>query len=100
MVIPSTFVEPIAPWLRTHSTNEFLHTQIFVGFMFMAACSCLWLVRAWKISESQNADAHGTPLKQEAPIRGNDAVGMMGSSVPDVNSMAKVVKGLFPIARV
>ncbi|KAB8233797.1 MCT family MFS transporter [Aspergillus alliaceus] len=105
VVIPSTFAEPIALWLRTDNATNFLHAQIFVGCMFMAACICLWLVRAWKISELGKADADGDPLKREAQIRDNDAapqepVARTASSVPSVASKAKAVKGLFTMARV
>ncbi|OJI90340.1 hypothetical protein ASPTUDRAFT_52214 [Aspergillus tubingensis CBS 134.48] len=105
VVIPSTFAEPIALWLRTDNGTNFLHAQIFVGFMFMAACICLGLVRAWKISALSSSDADGDPLKQETQIRDDDAVpreSVVGtaSSVPSITSKAKIVKGLFTMARV
>ncbi|KAJ5953581.1 major facilitator superfamily domain-containing protein [Penicillium verhagenii] len=105
VVIPSTFAEPIALWLRTDNATNFLHAQIFVGFVFMAACICLWLVRAWKIIELEKADPDGDPLKRVAQIRDNDAVpqepvARTASSIPSVTSKAKGVKGLFTMARV
>ncbi|KAJ5939016.1 major facilitator superfamily domain-containing protein [Penicillium verhagenii] len=105
VVIPSTFAEPIALWLRTDNATNFLHAQIFVGFMFMAACICLWLVRAWKIIELEKAGADGDPLKRVAQIRDNDAVPQepvvrTASSIPSMTSKAKAVKGLFTMARV
>ncbi|GFN10378.1 MFS transporter [Aspergillus tubingensis] len=105
VVIPSTFAEPIALWLRTDNGTNFLHAQIFVGFMSMAACICLGLVRAWKISALSSSDADGDPLKQETQIRDDDAVpreSVVGtaSSVPSITSKAKIVKGLFTMARV
>ncbi|PYH37999.1 MFS transporter [Aspergillus neoniger CBS 115656] len=105
VVIPSTFAEPIALWLRTDNGTNFLHAQIFVGFMFMAACICLGLVRAWKVSQLESADADGDPLRQETQIRDDDAVpreSVVGtaSSVPSITSKVKIVKGSFTMARV
>ncbi|PWY63179.1 MFS general substrate transporter [Aspergillus eucalypticola CBS 122712] len=105
VVIPSTFAEPIALWLRTDNGTNFLHAQIFVGFMFMAACICLGLVRLWKVSELESADADGDPPRQETQIRDDDAVpreSVVGtaSSVPSITSKVKTVKGSFTMARV
>lgn len=98
VVIPSTFAEPIALWLRTDNGTNLMHAQIFVGFMFMAACGCLWLVRAWKISELEKADTEDDSLNPEAQIRDNDpvpqeSVARTASRVPSVMSKAKAVKG-------
>ncbi|KAI2833862.1 hypothetical protein CBS147343_6820 [Aspergillus niger] len=105
VVIPSTFAEPIALWLRTDNETNFLHAQVFVGFMFMAACICLWLVRAWKVAELENAAPDSDPLKGEVQSRDNDAV-LQGpvarttSRVPSMTSKAKIVRRLFTMARV
>ncbi|KAI2973042.1 hypothetical protein CBS147323_2137 [Aspergillus niger] len=105
VVIPSTFAEPIALWLRTDNETNFLHAQVFVGFMFMAACICLWLVRAWKVAELENAATDSDPLKGEVQIRDNDAV-LQGpvarttSRIPRMTSKANIVRRLFTMARV
>ncbi|RMZ79698.1 hypothetical protein DV738_g3213, partial [Chaetothyriales sp. CBS 135597] len=65
-VTPSTFAEPIALWLRTDKSTNFLHAQIFVGFMFMGACICLLLVRAWKISDVEMARDGRDPINPGA----------------------------------
>ncbi|KAF4199760.1 hypothetical protein CNMCM8927_005090 [Aspergillus lentulus] len=69
VVMPSTFAEPIALWLRTDNETNFLRAQIFTGFMYMGAAICLWLVRAWKMSDLELLKT-GT----EAEIREDDAV--------------------------
>jgi MFS family permease len=95
VVIPSTFAEPIALWLRTDNGTNFLHAQIFTGFMYMGAAICLWLVRAWKISDLK------LQKTSEAEIRDNDAVvARTVSRGPSVMSKAKAAKGLFALAKV
>ncbi|EPS27826.1 hypothetical protein PDE_02770 [Penicillium oxalicum 114-2] len=69
VVIPSTFAEPVALWLRTDHETNFLHAQIFVGCMFMAACACLGLVRAWKISELEKTSPNGVSLTPQSQAR-------------------------------
>lgn len=107
VVIPITFAEPTALWLRTENGTNFLHAQIFTGFMYMGAAISLWFVRVWKISELREAGAEGDPIQQEeeAEIRDNDVlprkpvVARTVSAVPSVTSMAKAVKGLFMMKR-
>lgn len=98
VVIPSTFAEPIALWLRTDNGTNFLHAQIFTGCMYMAATVSIWLVRAWKISELQKTGADGDPVKREAGIRDNSAV--MARTVSRGESKANTAKALFSMARV
>lgn len=105
VVIPSTFAEPIALWLRTDNGTNFLHAQIFTGSMYMAAAIALWLVRAWKISELQQVGADSNPVKREAAIRDNDTVPrelMVARTVSrsSVRSTAKAAKGLFAMVKV
>lgn len=106
VVIPSTFAEPIALWLRTDNGTNFLHAQIFVGFMYMAAALCLWLVRAWKISELAKIDTEGNPVKREAVIRDDSALPQQSvlartvSRVSIVKKRVKYAKGLFTMDKV
>lgn len=52
LVVPATFSEAIALQLvRGEGVNQFLPSQIFVGFMFLAGASFLWCLRSWKICE-------------------------------------------------
>ncbi|KAJ5344573.1 major facilitator superfamily domain-containing protein [Penicillium brevicompactum] len=103
-VTPSTFAEPIALWLRTDNGESFLHAQIYVGFMFMAACICLLFVRAWKITELENVGSPNDPLKRDAQIRNNDAVlqgpGAQAASSGPGSKKAMFLKGLFKISAV
>lgn len=106
VVIPSTFAEPIALWLRTDNGTNFLHAQIFAGFMFMVAAVSLWLVRAWKISELQKTGADGDSVIREAAIRDDDAVSRQPvvtrkvSRTLSMTSKAKAAKGLFSMVKV
>ncbi|RMD39245.1 hypothetical protein DV735_g5884, partial [Chaetothyriales sp. CBS 134920] len=97
-VTPSTFAEPIALWLRTDNSTNFLHAQIFVGFMFMGACVCLLLVRAWKISDLEMAGESDRKAKTE----GNHAVAVARaeSSNWSVERKERIVKALFTVATV
>ena len=50
IVLPSTFSEPIALEI-VDGTGSYLGTQLFAGFMYMAAAACMLLLRGWKIGE-------------------------------------------------
>ncbi|KAK5137388.1 hypothetical protein LTR08_008966 [Meristemomyces frigidus] len=50
IVIPSTFSEPIALEI-VDGTGSYLGTQLFAGFMYIAAAACMLLLRGWKIGE-------------------------------------------------
>ncbi|TEY39253.1 hypothetical protein BOTCAL_0463g00040 [Botryotinia calthae] len=105
VVIPSTFAEPIALWLRTNNGTNFLHTQVFTGFMYMGATASLWLVRAWKISELHKLGTDDA-INYEAKVRGKNAVPrdpmvvQKVSRVPSVTSKAKSAKNLFKMVKV
>lgn len=53
MLVPTcTVAEPIALVLRQqHSSNVYLHPQVWTGFTYIAAALCLWIVRGWKVGE-------------------------------------------------
>ncbi|TGO61167.1 hypothetical protein BCON_0029g00080 [Botryotinia convoluta] len=100
VVVPSTFAEPIALWLRTNND-----AQIFTGFMCMGATISLWLVRAWKISELQKTDIDDA-ANYEAKVRDKNAVprdpmvAQKVSRVPSVISKAKSAENLFKMVKV
>lgn len=50
ITLPVTFSEPIALEI-VDGTGSYLGTQLFVGFMYIAASMCLVLLRGWKIGE-------------------------------------------------
>lgn len=37
--------------LRQKTGDIYLHAQIFTGFMYVAAASCMWGLRVWKIGQ-------------------------------------------------
>ncbi|KAJ4294906.1 hypothetical protein N0V88_005145 [Collariella sp. IMI 366227] len=52
LVLPTTFGEAIALQLvKGEGIHQFLPSQIFVGFMFLAGAIFLWFLRSWKIFE-------------------------------------------------
>jgi MFS family permease len=50
ITLPCTFSEPIALEIVA-GTGSYLGTQLFTGFMYIAAALCLVLLRGWKIGE-------------------------------------------------
>ncbi|KAF2722779.1 MFS general substrate transporter [Polychaeton citri CBS 116435] len=50
LVLPCTFSEPIALEI-VDGTGRYLGAQLFVGFMYIAAAMCLFVLRGWKIGE-------------------------------------------------
>lgn len=56
LVLPTTFSEPIALEIAERSSARYLGTQLFAGFMYIAAALCLWCVRVWKIGEVDRAE--------------------------------------------
>ncbi|KAK5120554.1 hypothetical protein LTR85_006210 [Meristemomyces frigidus] len=50
IVLPCTFSEPIALEI-VDRTGSYLGTQLFAGFMYIAAAACMLLLRGWKIGE-------------------------------------------------
>ncbi|KAK4551798.1 hypothetical protein LTR86_010884 [Recurvomyces mirabilis] len=62
IVLPSTFSEPIALEIVA-GTGSYLGTQLFTGFMYIAAASCILFLRGWKIGE----------MNELARLKGQDA---------------------------
>ncbi|KAE8146304.1 major facilitator superfamily domain-containing protein [Aspergillus avenaceus] len=54
--VPATFGEAIGLELRTPPPHEFLHTQLFTGFMYIGSSLCLILLRSWKISHKEHSE--------------------------------------------
>ncbi|KAH7268103.1 major facilitator superfamily domain-containing protein [Fusarium solani] len=50
IALPSLFSEPIALQIVS-GTGSYLDTQLFTGFMFLAAVACLLVVRGWKVNK-------------------------------------------------
>lgn len=51
LVLPCTFSEVIGLEIAEMSPVGYLGSQLFAGFMYVAAALCMWWVRAWKIGE-------------------------------------------------
>jgi MFS family permease len=63
LAIPCTFSEAIALAI-VEDTGSYLGTQLFAGFMYIAAASCLFVLRGWKINQlalnrSLTGNGHG-----------------------------------------
>ncbi|RFN44906.1 major facilitator superfamily domain, general substrate transporter [Fusarium flagelliforme] len=63
LAIPCTFSEVIALAI-VEDTGSYLGTQLFTGFMYIAAASCLFVLRGWKIDQlalkrSLTGNGHG-----------------------------------------
>ena len=50
IVLPCTFSEPIALQI-VENTGNYLGTQLFIGFMYLAAALCILALRGWKVGE-------------------------------------------------
>jgi hypothetical protein len=74
LVLPCTFAEPIALKLRVSTGNEYLHAQLFTGFMYIAAALCAWFLRAWKIREKQRLDEESQHEKRVAETMLNGGI--------------------------
>jgi MFS family permease len=51
IAIPCTFSEPIALEIFS-GTRSYLGTQLFTGFMYIAAAACMLALRGWKIGQN------------------------------------------------
>lgn len=60
LVLPTTFSEPIALEIAER-TGSYVGAQLFAGFMYLAAASCLWMLKAWKHGELENLVATRDP---------------------------------------
>lgn len=73
IVAPTTFAEPIALELRNPGSKRvYLNVQLFTAFMYFGGALCIWLVRAWKVGELEEAQR----VKEDAlPGAGTDETG-------------------------
>ena len=56
--------------LRTTGEHEYLHTQLFTGFMYIAASLCTFLLRGWKISANDTDVVEAGELDSESSAPG------------------------------
>ncbi|RKU49567.1 hypothetical protein DL546_009327 [Coniochaeta pulveracea] len=71
LVIPSIFSEPVALSI-VGGTGSYLGTELFTGFMYIAAAVCLWLLRGWKIGHG--AETSTPALIEASGDSANDSV--------------------------
>ncbi len=62
ITLPVTFSEPIALEIVA-GTGSYLGTQLFAGFMYIAAALCLVMLRGWKLGEMEEL----AKMKEEEP---------------------------------
>jgi hypothetical protein len=104
LVLPCTFAEPIGLELRKTSGDIYLHAQLFTGFMYIAAALCMWLLRAWKISELERTAR--TKEERELELQDEDLVPRGGPGIlrhqsrSSVRSKVQAAKGLWSWQRV
>lgn len=55
LAVPCTFSEVIALEIAERTSSRYLGTQLFAGFMYIAAAGSLYCVRVWKVGELQRA---------------------------------------------
>ena len=58
LVLPTTFSEPMALEIASRSKAKYLGTQLFAGFMYIAAAACLLGVRMWKVGDKEREKAN------------------------------------------
>ncbi|KJZ75253.1 hypothetical protein HIM_05447 [Hirsutella minnesotensis 3608] len=71
ILLPSLFSEPIGLQI-VESTGSYLGTQIFTGFLFVAAACCLVGLRGWKVGQerelarlAESTNSHQVSLRQD-----------------------------------
>jgi hypothetical protein len=68
VVVPATFAEPIALYLRRpSSSNPYLYSQLFAGLMFMVATVLMLLLRCWKIKDNRTNNEAAVRRKTLGP---------------------------------
>jgi MFS family permease len=82
LVLPTTFGEAITLQLvKGEGIHQFLPSQIFVGFMFLAGAIFLWCLRSWKIFEiEQKAEVEQRSVLNDMETAGTAAMRGMRSS--------------------
>ncbi|KAL2135718.1 hypothetical protein VTI74DRAFT_7235 [Chaetomium olivicolor] len=82
LVLPTTFGEAIALQLvKGEGIHQFLPSQIFVGFMFLAGAIFLWFLRSWKIFEiERKAEDEQRSVLADMEVAGTSAIRGVRSS--------------------
>ncbi|ROW16134.1 hypothetical protein VPNG_01824 [Cytospora leucostoma] len=99
LVLPATFAAVIGLGLVTPGRDGYLHVQVFVGAMFVAAFACLWALRVWKIYTMEGLSEE----QREQDIRSHDAVSArehISPGGPQRLSVDFAVKACFSLTKV
>lgn len=56
LVLPTTFSEAIALQITAANGGRYLGAQLFTAFMYLGAASLMWMLRAWKIGQLEQAE--------------------------------------------
>lgn len=68
MVAPTTVAEAIALELKKRTGKIYINTQIFTAMMYIAATLCMWLLRGWKIGESEEDAKRAAIFSQQSSV--------------------------------
>ena len=63
----SLVAEPIALKLRRATGDIYVDAQVFVGFMFIGAALCTWLLRSWKVEQVDRDSAKRAQREDHRP---------------------------------
>ena len=67
LIVPTTVSEPIALELRRENAADvYLHAQIFIAMMYVAAAACLLVVRGWQVGRLQEKPAQAAEKVSES----------------------------------
>lgn len=91
LVLPCTFSEPIALEI-VQRTGSYMGTQLFTGFMYIAAAICILFLRGWKIGEVDEfaAETGEKPSDMNAiAIEADETLSMHAKSVGRKKMLAR-----------
>ncbi|KAK4197745.1 major facilitator superfamily domain-containing protein [Triangularia verruculosa] len=72
LVLPATFAEVIGLMLRTSGVDGYLNVQVFTGAMYIASFVFIWLLRSWKLQQTELLGTMDDPLAVNAPTSSGD----------------------------
>lgn len=102
LAVPCTFAEPIGLKLRTTTGDEYLHSQIFTGCMYLAGALCLWILRVWKINDLEKKASSNGQVEESASQEGENPIQehSLAHQTTSRRSKIKVLRGLWVWQRV
>ncbi|KAK3186944.1 hypothetical protein K4F52_004388 [Lecanicillium sp. MT-2017a] len=97
LALPCTFSEAIALMIVKHS-GSYRGAQLFTGFMYIVAASCLFLLRGWKIG--QLAESKDTASEDRSSDAKDGTVEKSSRPAASVGSFVKLLGRCFKPAKV